>query len=307
VQAEIVFGGYAVGGILGAYIGYQAQNNPRLQSLVIATAAVGCGSWAAVCNGVGQGMLASSYGASEGQAWDIGARAALTTQAFIEAGFAGRGEGISEEVASRSWQRYVAHGAAGCITSVANGGKCGHGIVSAVAGKWVTNNTTGADWNDFTRGVATAVSGGAVAAATGGSFSNGARTAAYGYLYNQLRASRTSPCMMCGIAPTTGGSYDDMPVDGERSIGQRIYDGLKSFGQAVSNIFTTQESAQPNEKDLIKVPEKDGNKEAKGADYDDAHDAKKGRGKSSVNIYVDKGTKQRWLWNGVRGSEKEPL
>jgi hypothetical protein len=52
--------------------------------------------------------------------------------------------------------------------------------------------------------------------------------------------------MMCGAAPTTGGSYDDIPVDGERSIGQRIYDGLRSFGQAVSNIFTTQSTSPPD-------------------------------------------------------------
>jgi hypothetical protein len=60
-------------------------------------------------------------------------------------------------------------------------------------------------------------------------------------------------------------------------------------------------------KNLGKVKEKDGNKVAQGAGYIDAHDAKDGRGEGGVDIYRDKETKQYWLWNGVKGAEKEPL
>jgi hypothetical protein len=64
---------------------------------------------------------------------------------------------------------------------------------------------------------------------------------------------------------------------------------------------------QPNESDLIKVKERDGNKVAQDAGYDDAHDAKKGRGEGGVDIYRDKSTGGHWLWNGVPGGEKEEL
>lgn len=40
---------------------------------------------------------------------------------------------------------------------------------------------------------------------------------------------------------------------------------------------------------------------------DNAHDAKYGRGNSSVDIYNDKKTGKKWLWDGVKGSGKEQL
>jgi RHS repeat-associated protein len=65
--------------------------------------------------------------------------------------------------------------------------------------------------------------------------------------------------------------------------------------------------AQPNEPDLTKVKERDGNKVAQDAGYDDAHDAKKGRGEGGVDIYRDKSSGKHWLWNGVPGGDKEEL
>jgi RHS repeat-associated protein len=64
--------------------------------------------------------------------------------------------------------------------------------------------------------------------------------------------------------------------------------------------------SEPSETDLTKVKERDGNKVAQDAGYDDAHDAKKGRGEGGVDIYRDKSGRY-WLWNGVPGGEKEPL
>jgi hypothetical protein len=43
---------------------------------------------------------------------------------------------------------------------------------------------------------------------------------------------------------------------------------------------------------------------ARNAGYVDAHDAKKGRGESRVNIYNDRKTAQKWLWNGQKCSGK---
>jgi RHS repeat-associated protein len=65
--------------------------------------------------------------------------------------------------------------------------------------------------------------------------------------------------------------------------------------------------SQPDERDLTKIKEKDGNKAAQDAGFADAHEAKDGRGEGGVDIYRDKTTGKNWLWNGVKGGEKEPL
>ncbi len=69
----------------------------------------------------------------------------------------------------------------------------------------------------------------------------------------------------------------------------------------------TNDPAQPNENNLDKLPENKGNRAAQDAGYESAHDAKDGRGDSKVNIYNDKSTGQKWLWDGKKGSEKEIL
>jgi len=83
--------------------------------------------------------------------------------------------------------RYAAHGAAGCISGEVNGGGCGNGAISAVAGKFATNLTQG-------NPVAAIVAGGTVSVLGGGKFANGAYTAAFGYLFNQL-SCRTDKCV----------------------------------------------------------------------------------------------------------------
>jgi hypothetical protein len=41
--------------------------------------------------------------------------------------------------------------------------------------------------------------------------------------------------------------------------------------------------------------------------YDDAHDAKRRRGESEVDIYRNKITGKYWLWNGLKDSGRDPL
>jgi hypothetical protein len=65
-----------------------------------------------------------------------------------------------------------------------NGQNCGRGAASALVAKYTTNNTGKLD--TIPRGVATAVAGGISSKIMGGSFENGATTAAYGYLFNAL-------------------------------------------------------------------------------------------------------------------------
>jgi RHS repeat-associated protein len=77
---------------------------------------------------------------------------------------------------------------------------------------------------------------------------------------------------------------------------------------ALLNENSDHHSDEPRDADLDKVK---GNKAADGVaqdnGYGDAHDAKKGRGESSVDIYIDRTTGRAWLWDGKAGSEKDPI
>lgn len=110
---------------------------------------------------------------------------ALSGALFGAAGHAG---GFGEAGAS-TWERYAAHAGAGCVSSVAGGGNCGQGAVSAVFGKYTSNTINGWGGDNIqgiiARGVATSVAGGVGSVIAGGKFANGAETAAYGYLFNQ--------------------------------------------------------------------------------------------------------------------------
>jgi len=90
-----------------------------------------------------------------------------------------------------SFDRYAAHAVAGCVSAVADGGKCGQGAVSAVAGKWMTNHID-ADWGHPVRFTLSAIAGGTISALGGGKFENGAMTAAMGYLFNHLVHENTA-------------------------------------------------------------------------------------------------------------------
>ncbi|WP_296617690.1 RHS repeat-associated core domain-containing protein [Sphingomonas sp.] len=64
---------------------------------------------------------------------------------------------------------------------------------------------------------------------------------------------------------------------------------------------------QPDEKDLVKVKDRDANGVAQDHGYDDAHDAKDGRGGGQIDIFRDKTTGKYWVWDGEPGSEKDEL
>jgi RHS repeat-associated protein len=85
---------------------------------------------------------------------------------------------------------YAAHAGVGCVSSVASGGSCGAGALSAVVGYGATDltsgygNSIGATAGRF---LVTVVAGGVASRIAGGSFTDGAQTAAYGYLFNALK------------------------------------------------------------------------------------------------------------------------
>lgn len=110
--------------------------------------------------------------------------------AFSGAVFAGAGEIIAGGGAfgagiSDAFGQIALHGVAGCITSVAGGGKCGPGALSAAFSKAALPVT--AQFGDgFGRVLAHSVVGGTASVLGGGKFANGAQTGAFSYLFNHL-------------------------------------------------------------------------------------------------------------------------
>lgn len=75
------------------------------------------------------------------------------------------------------------HGVAGCISSVAGGGKCGPGALSAAFSKAALPFTAGFK-DGLERGFVHAIVGGTASVLGGGKFANGALTGAFSYLFN---------------------------------------------------------------------------------------------------------------------------
>ncbi|MFM9881277.1 MAG: RHS repeat-associated core domain-containing protein [Burkholderiaceae bacterium] len=121
--------------------------------------------------------------------------------------------------------RIGAHAAGGCITSVAGGGQCGSGALAAGFGKFAT--LYGPGWVQNPQGFEqvasgtayTAVAGGIGSVLGGGKFENGARTAAYGYLFNQVASANGKPNLAPNLERTSyvvaeGGQFSMYDADG---------------------------------------------------------------------------------------------
>jgi RHS repeat-associated protein len=81
---------------------------------------------------------------------------------------------------------YASHAAVGCVSSVAGGGQCGAGALSAVAGLAGTQIGGAIGAGTAGRFASAVIAGGIGSRLAGGSFMDGAQTAAYGYLFNCL-------------------------------------------------------------------------------------------------------------------------
>lgn len=122
---------------------------------------------------------AKGHGASWGQALKAGATSYISAQAFSAIGGADFG-------AYDAFIRPLAHGVVGGITAELQGGKFGHGFVSAGLTKAINvNGIVGIDVDlAGLRIVTAAVVGGTISELTGDKFANGAVTAAFGQLFN---------------------------------------------------------------------------------------------------------------------------
>ena len=94
-----------------------------------------------------------------------------------------------------SASHFAAHGSAGCVSAVADGGKCGQGAASALVGKFTTGLTTGLGGEGISghlvRGATATISGGLASVAGGGEFKDGARTEAFGYAFNEMLSDKS--------------------------------------------------------------------------------------------------------------------
>jgi RHS repeat-associated protein len=198
----------------------QGSGGYQVKSAVISGLSIFCGYAAAACNGGGQAGLAKAYGASDWDAFNSGGVAALSTAAFQAAGTIGG-------------QSYLAHAAAGCVSAAAGGGNCGQGAVAAVFGKFATNSI-GAQPGVFDayQAAATVVAGGVGSVIAGGKFENGAKTAAYGYLYNQL----------LGRAALAGAGAGAVVGAGMQSTGDPELDRLREH----AGVLSVSRAATPN-------------------------------------------------------------
>ena len=80
------------------------------------------------------------------------------------------------------YARYAAHGAIGCASASADGGKCGAGAMAGVFSAATEKFASG--FGKYGGAVVSAVIGGTASVIGGGKFENGAMTGAFGYLFN---------------------------------------------------------------------------------------------------------------------------
>lgn len=84
----------------------------------------------------------------------------------------------------------LAHGIAGGVLNELQGGKFGHGFISAgltkfASSRWISQIEGGNWYHVLGRTAIAAAVGGTVSKITGGKFANGAQTAAYAHLFNE--------------------------------------------------------------------------------------------------------------------------
>ncbi|MGS2724765.1 hypothetical protein ACVBEJ_13570 [Porticoccus sp. GXU_MW_L64] len=151
----------------GAALGYLSAGLSKVAAGAIAGAiggAVGGFAGGLVTGGIKGALRGALYGAVSGAAFGA---------------IGGIGFGAAD-----AWARPLAHAFAGGVMSILQGGKFGHGFISAGLAKVGGMNITVTD--KVLKGVLMAVVGGTISEITGGEFANGALTAAFAYVANEL-------------------------------------------------------------------------------------------------------------------------
>ena len=147
---------------------------------------------------MGYSLIGASSGAASAAANDGNILQGAVIGAFSGAAFSGvAGADYSSFGAYEGAARFGAFGAVGGITSVASGGKFGHGFLSAGIGSSVGSipGLEGREFQDaFNRVLVGAVVGGTVSEITGGKFANGAAYGAFALIVREgVAASNSRP------------------------------------------------------------------------------------------------------------------
>lgn len=160
-------------------------------AICVAVMGPGCGPVMAFLSSA---FVVGVQGGSLSQALKAGVIAAVTAVAFNAAGSITGGMDGGKALASGQFGaglgttahifKIASHAAIGCLSAMAGGGKCGAGAMSAGASAGATPfYSTGSMGGNV---AAAALVGGVASKLGGGSFSDGAATAAFGYLFNHL-------------------------------------------------------------------------------------------------------------------------
>lgn len=188
-KAGAQIAGFGIGGLAGAAFGAwsyeRTMNSQGLQT--IASVALnfipGCQVW---CSALFSAQVNYYHTGSLSAAFYAGGRTAATAGVFHAIGSAFNETSGFWEV--NSIQHVAAHAIAGGIISDVQGGNFGHGFFAAGVTKGFHASDKVSD-NLVVGTVQSAVVGGTASVISGGKFANGARTAAFQYLYNQARIS----------------------------------------------------------------------------------------------------------------------
>ena len=139
------------------------------------------GSWGAATFGsaaIGQGIVGGAL---------IGYVSSGTLQGTLTGGLSGAMFGAIGDLGLAGFEKVLAHAAGGCVMGAISGGDCASGALAAGAGAAL--GPVFADFGRVGEGIARAVVGGTFSVLGGGKFANGALTAAYAYMFNDLGAN----------------------------------------------------------------------------------------------------------------------
>lgn len=128
-------------------------------------------------------------GAISSGTWEGALQGSATSMAFFGVGAAFGTAGIGEAGGIDDYGKFAgavaAHAVVGCVSSVAGGGKCGPGALSAAFSK-IATPYTGQIKDPYLGTLVSAVVGGTGSVLGGGKFANGAKSGAFSYIFNHL-------------------------------------------------------------------------------------------------------------------------
>ena len=146
---------------------------------------VACSPLGPICAGIAAAVVTGVSGGKLGDVLRAGLIAGLTAFAMHGVGELTKHQPTFGTAAHAG--NVAGHAAVGCLSSVASGGKCGHGALSGAVGSFGAPLVKASFGGDIIGGtIASSVLGGLGSIAGGGKFENGAVTGAFGYLFNQM-------------------------------------------------------------------------------------------------------------------------